>query len=345
MEATTKYDYRAKVDEELSFRKGQHLKILQTTGNWYKAELNGVVGFVPQNFIDIHLPSWYQEDYSRSEAQEKLMSQPAGTFIIRGSQNGVPGDFSISVRHAAHVQHFKVMRNSRGQYYLWSEKFPSLNQLVEYYKKNSVSKQSQMFLKDTDQQKWRSKGSEMFPPLPVPSHSSGSPTPAPQQQRPSRGSEMLLPLPILPLSSSSPTPAPRQVLCVLCVCVWFKFKFDLLLSSKAFFLKHVNEHYKNNSIFKHSFVSQQKRHGRGAEMLLPLPTFPRSSSSPAAQQHKTSSTLQVRALYSFHAEERDELEFNAGDIIEVLESSDKDWWKGKLRGKTGLFPSNYIKPI
>ncbi|XP_027138172.1 GRB2-related adapter protein 2b isoform X2 [Larimichthys crocea] len=244
-------------------------QILQTTGNWYKAELSGVVGFVPQNFIDIHLPSWYQEDYSRSEAQEKLMSQPAGTFIIRGSQNGVPGDFSISVRHAAHVQHFKVMRNSRGQYYLWSEKFPSLNQLVEYYKKNSVSKQSQMFLKDTDQQKWRSKGSEMFPPLPVPSHSSGSPTPAPQQ----------------------------------------------------------------------------KRHGRGAEMLLPLPTFPRSSSSPAAQQHKTSSTLQVRALYSFHAEERDELEFNAGDIIEVLESSDKDWWKGKLRGKTGLFPSNYIKPI
>lgn len=27
MEATTKYDYRAKVDEELSFRKGQHLKV------------------------------------------------------------------------------------------------------------------------------------------------------------------------------------------------------------------------------------------------------------------------------------------------------------------------------
>ncbi|TKS68584.1 SH3 domain-containing YSC84-like protein 1 [Collichthys lucidus] len=66
---------------------------------------------------------------------------------------------------------------------------------------------------------------------------------------------------------------------------------------------------------------------------------------PEVVQHKTSSPLQVRALYSFHAEERDELEFNAGDIIEVLESSDKDWWKGKLRGKTGLFPCNYIKPI
>lgn len=54
----------------------------------------------------LHDSSWYQEDYSRSEAQEKLMSQPAGTFIIRGSQNGVPGDFSISVRCVQCVSRF-----------------------------------------------------------------------------------------------------------------------------------------------------------------------------------------------------------------------------------------------
>lgn len=55
--------------------------------------------------------------------------------------------------------------------------------------------------------------------------------------------------------------------------------------------------------------------------------------------------MQVRVLYSFHAEETDELGFNAGDIIKVLECSDQAWWKGQLRGKTGLFPSNYTKPI
>lgn len=55
-------------------------------------------------------------------------------------------------RHPADVQHFRVMRDSRGQYYLWSEKFPSLNQLVEYYKKKSISKQSLLLLKETQKE-------------------------------------------------------------------------------------------------------------------------------------------------------------------------------------------------
>lgn len=53
------------------------------------------------------------------------------------------------------------------------------------------------------------------------------------------------------------------------------------------------------------------------------------------------STVQVRALYDFTAEEEDELGFCAGDVIEVLDRSDPSWWKGKLRGKSGLFPANY----
>ncbi|TNN24152.1 GRB2-related adapter protein 2 [Liparis tanakae] len=31
-------------------------QVLQTSGNWYKAELNGQEGLVPRNFINIHLP-------------------------------------------------------------------------------------------------------------------------------------------------------------------------------------------------------------------------------------------------------------------------------------------------
>lgn len=139
------------------------------------------------------------------------------------------------------MQHFKVMRDSRGQYYLWSEKFSSLNQLVEYYKKHSISKHGQVFLQE-------------------------------MQQQERGGSKSVSPLPTPRLSRCPPLPVPRQ--------------------------------------------------------------------------HKASSpTLQVRALYSFHAEESDELEFNAGDIITVVESSDPAWWKGQLRGKTGLFPRNYTKPV
>lgn len=62
-------------------------------------------------------------------------------------------------------------------------------------------------------------------------------------------------------------------------------------------------------------------------------------------QDSTSSTPQVQAVYSFHAEEADELEFKAGDIIMVLDRSSQSWWKGQLRGKTGLFPCNFTAPI
>lgn len=57
------------------------------------------------------------------------------------------------------------------------------------------------------------------------------------------------------------------------------------------------------------------------------------------------STIQVRAIYDFTAEEDDELGFNAGDVIEVVDRSDPSWWKGRLRGRTGLFPANYTDQI
>lgn len=51
--------------------------------------------------------------------------------------------------------------------------------------------------------------------------------------------------------------------------------------------------------------------------------------------------VHVKALYDFIAEEDDELGFCVGDVIEVLDRSDPSWWRGKLRGTSGLFPANY----
>ena len=50
------------------------------------------------------------------------------------------------------VQHFKILRTEqRDQYYLWSNAptFESINALVDYYKKNSVSKQETVMLRDS----------------------------------------------------------------------------------------------------------------------------------------------------------------------------------------------------
>lgn len=50
------------------------------------------------------------------------------------------------------MQHFKVMRDSKGNYYLWTEKFHSLNKLVDYYKTTSISRQKQIFLRDNSRE-------------------------------------------------------------------------------------------------------------------------------------------------------------------------------------------------
>lgn len=53
----------------------------------------------------------------------------------------------------------------------------------------------------------------------------------------------------------------------------------------------------------------------------------------------------VRALFDFVPSEPGELEFKKGDVIAVLESVYKDWWRGSLKGKMGIFPLNYVEKL
>jgi signal transducing adaptor molecule len=68
--------------------------------------------------------------------------------------------------------------------------------------------------------------------------------------------------------------------------------------------------------------------------------------SSTAPSGTTAATVnRVRALFDFQASDPDELTFKKGDIIAVLESVYKDWWKGLLRGQTGIFPLNYVEKL
>ncbi|EJT98964.1 BAR-domain-containing protein [Dacryopinax primogenitus] len=53
----------------------------------------------------------------------------------------------------------------------------------------------------------------------------------------------------------------------------------------------------------------------------------------------------VTALYDFAAQAEGDLEFRVGDKIELVErtASSEDWWTGKLNGRTGVFPGNYVQ--
>ncbi|KAG8000501.1 Rho guanine nucleotide exchange factor 7 [Nibea albiflora] len=55
--------------------------------------------------------------------------------------------------------------------------------------------------------------------------------------------------------------------------------------------------------------------------------------------------LLVKARFNFQQTNEDELTFNKGDIIGVTRQEDGGWWEGTLSGRTGWFPSNYVREI
>jgi signal transducing adaptor molecule len=109
-------------------------------------------------------------------------------------------------------------------------------------------------------------------------------------------------------------------------------------------------------------VSHQQRHSTGyvpsteshaqtqAQPQTTAPTTGESSppSTAASLKSFTPSTgevsvvTRVRALHSFEPTEPNELAFERGDIIKVVNQEYKDWWRGQLRGRTGIFPVNYV---
>ncbi len=56
---------------------------------------------------------------------------------------------------------------------------------------------------------------------------------------------------------------------------------------------------------------------------------------------------QALTLYNYRAEMKCDLEFRKGQVIQVMTRTDSqnDWWEGKLEGRVGIFPANYVKFI
>lgn len=55
---------------------------------------------------------------------------------------------------------------------------------------------------------------------------------------------------------------------------------------------------------------------------------------------------QVRVIFSYQAQNDDELTIKEGDLITVISKDNEDvgWWKGELNGRIALFPDNFIEP-
>ncbi|KAH9004545.1 hypothetical protein EDB86DRAFT_2883929 [Lactarius hatsudake] len=100
--------------------------------------------------------------------------------------------------------------------------------------------------------------------------------------------------------------------------------------------------------YSSGYIPSTEAHGQAAPSagessppLLPSHSQP-TSATPSAEVY---GVTRVRALHSFEPTESNELAFEKGDVIKVVNREYKDWWRGQLRGRTGIFPVNYVEPL
>ncbi|XP_063736806.1 myosin IEb isoform X2 [Eleginops maclovinus] len=80
---------------------------------------------------------------------------------------------------------------------------------------------------------------------------------------------------------------------------------------------------------------------RRSKEVKPLPGAGRPKPAPKPKPRAP----QCRALYAYDAQDTDELSFNAEEVIEILTEDPSGWWFGRLRGREGMFPGNYVEKI
>ncbi|XP_037305214.2 CD2-associated protein isoform X2 [Pungitius pungitius] len=68
-----------------------------------------------------------------------------------------------------------------------------------------------------------------------------------------------------------------------------------------------------------------------------LPQPPAASKKPKRRKCKV--------LFDYQPQNEDELELKIGDVVDVIEEVEEGWWNGNFNGKSGLFPSNFVKEL
>ncbi|XP_076028649.1 E3 ubiquitin-protein ligase SH3RF1-like isoform X9 [Oratosquilla oratoria] len=55
--------------------------------------------------------------------------------------------------------------------------------------------------------------------------------------------------------------------------------------------------------------------------------------------------MEVEVLFAYEPQHEDELALSVGDLIQSVSRTEAGWYKGTLRGVTGVFPDNFVKVV
>ncbi|KAH7413327.1 hypothetical protein BKA64DRAFT_703432 [Cadophora sp. MPI-SDFR-AT-0126] len=97
-----------------------------------------------------------------------------------------------------------------------------------------------------------------------------------------------------------------------------------------------------SGLFPSNYVELVEDDEEEAQAQAPPPPAPVAEPEPAAAPSGSAGPT-ATAIYDYEAAEDNELSFDEGATITGLEFPDEDWWFGHFRGKSGLFPANYVQ--
>ncbi|KAK3880901.1 hypothetical protein Pcinc_014640 [Petrolisthes cinctipes] len=136
------FDYEARTENELSFKKNEYLKVLkQTNSDWWlvKSMITSLTGHVPLSFLaklkSIEAEPWYFGNMKRGECERHLLHtlNDHGSFLVRDSESR-KNEYSLSVRDMDKVTHYRIRPQDQGGVFITRRNpFPSLHALVAFY--------------------------------------------------------------------------------------------------------------------------------------------------------------------------------------------------------------------
>ncbi|XP_022096384.1 SH3 domain-containing YSC84-like protein 1 isoform X2 [Acanthaster planci] len=141
-------------------------------------------------------------------------------------------------------------------------------------------------------------------------------------------------------------------------CLVFAENFPVLVVSLAYhvcwFEMSSNDGKKTRSFRSLSFRSSKNKKKKSSSDTVDGSTAPqhyRHSVSEFTNNNnftsKSTPVCTVIATHSFTAILPCDLSFNQGDRIDVLTRTNTcfDWWEGRMNGRIGIFPANYVKVL
>ncbi|XP_043672631.1 mitogen-activated protein kinase kinase kinase 11-like isoform X3 [Vespula pensylvanica] len=91
-------------------------------------------------------------------------------------------------------------------------------------------------------------------------------------------------------------------------------------------------------------------HSGGTARTVSQQTSPSHGTHSSSRSRQDNSSTIFTALFDYVAQGEDELSLQRGETVEVLSkdskiSGDEGWWTGKIHGKVGIFPANFVAEV